>query len=164
MKHLTPLELEVRTMHGRQKWSLVTVSEVPLGGPSQDWVLLADLPAAAQQLIKSLRMDHDARFPGIVNGKLCAIIEQEFQASDSGDDWPETADEVTQRLLRQLLPSLSLHETPSAQVGVLGGGALTFQGRPTVWVVVPAEHAQADKLHRLEEQLRAFAYPERLAA
>lgn len=163
MKQLTPLEIEVQTVHGWKKWSLVTVSEVPLNGASQDWVLLADLPAAAQQLIKSLRMDHDARFPGILNGRLCAIIEQEFQAFDSGDDWPETAEEVTQRLLRRLLPSLSLHEAPSAQVGVLSGGD-TFQGRPTVWVVVPAEEAQAAQLHRLEGQLRAFAYPERAAA
>lgn len=159
MQSSRDLQMDALTLDGPQRWTYQNLVEVPLSSASSDWRLLSDLSQAEQEQVKNLNLDQDRRFPGIVNGRTCAIVEQEFQARDSGDEWPESVEQVKRRLLAHLLPRLSPYGVDGAVIGILGDPTTTFCGRPTVWVAVPSDRATASNLNQIEQTLRDFAYP-----
>lgn len=101
-----PMHLPVHTVKGQQTWSYLTLHDEPPAGFASGWALLNTQPSKVRADLKSLCVDSENTFPAVVNGEPCLVIEQEFQASDSGDDWPETSAEVIARLTRSLLPRL----------------------------------------------------------
>lgn len=95
-----------------------------------------------------------------MNGKPCVVIEQEFQASDSGDDWPETSAEVITRLTRSLMPRLEgIDATEHSFSGVVADAQVTFCGRPTVYLALPAERTRPEAVVEVLRVVRTFAYP-----
>lgn len=155
-----PMRFSVHTLNGQQTWSYLTLHDEPPAGFESSWALLKTLPPKVRDDLKSLCVDPENTFPAVVNGEPCIVIEQEFQASDSGDDWPETSPEVVARLTRSLLPRMEhLGATEHSFSGVAADAKVTFCGRPTIYVALPADKARAEAVAELLGLVRSFAYP-----
>jgi len=155
-----PMHFSVQTPNGQQSWSYQTLHDEPPVGFELGWALLNTLPPKVRDDLKSMCVDPESTFPAVVNGEPCVVIEQEFQASDSGDDWPETCAEVVARLARSLMPRLEgVGATEHSFSGVAADAKVTFCGRPTLYVALPAEKARAEAVAELLGVVRSFAYP-----
>lgn len=155
-----PMHFSVHTLNGQQTWSYLTLHYEPPAGFESGWALLNTLPPKVCDDLKRLCVDPENTFPGVVNGKPCVVIEQEFQASDSGDDWPETSAEVVARLTRSLLPQLErLGATEHSFSGVAADALVTFCGRPTLFVVLPATSMKPAQVAACLHMVKTFAYP-----
>ncbi len=141
-------------------WTYEALHDEPLSGPTTGWRPLGDLPQGAAEQVQALCIDPENSFPAVVNGQVCVVIEQEFQAADAGDDWPEAASQVLERLRRRLLPAVehALHER-GAMVGVVADPAVTFCGRPTLFAALPAGSATVGDVGAALTLVRDFAYP-----
>lgn len=155
-----PMHFSVHTLSGQQTWSYLTLHEEPLAGFESGWALLNTLPSKVRDDLKSLCVDSENTFPAVVNGEPCVVIEQEFQASDSGDDWLETSAEVVARLTRSLLPRLEgMGATEHSFSGVVADAQVTFCGRPTLLCALPTDSASAGQVRDLLSVVKGFAYP-----
>jgi hypothetical protein len=155
-----PLHFSVHTLNGQQIWSYLTLHDEPPAGFDSGWALLNTLPPKVRGDLKSLCIDPENTFPAVVNGKPCVVIEQEFQASDAGDDWPETSHEVIARLTRSLLPRLERLGGPEHSFsGLVADPKVTFCGRPTLYVALPAETTPPAKVWGCLATVKDFAYP-----
>lgn len=160
-----PMHFSVHTLNGQQTWSYLTLHDEPPAGFESGWALLNTLPSKVCDDLKSLCVDPENTFPAVVNGEPCVVIEQEFQASDSGDDWPETSAEVIARLTRSLLPRLQrLGTTEHSFSGVVADARVTFCGRPTLYLALPADSASAGQVRAVLSVVEGFAYPQPRAA
>lgn len=150
----------VHTLGGTESWAFQSLHQEAPVGFDTGWRLLEDLPVEVRRQLERGCVDTDACFPAVVDGKPCVVVEQEFQARDSGDDWPEEAAEVVARLKRHLLPRLAASAAPAeaAAIGVVSDGRTTFCGRPTVFVALPAS-VRPETARRVMTCLRDFAYP-----
>jgi hypothetical protein len=156
----TPSVLTAHTLVGADRWAYQTLHDEPPAGYGSGWLLLSSLPSEVRQELLGLCVDPENTFPAVVNGTPCLVIEQEFQASDAGDDWPETGSEVIERLRRALLPKLgSLQGDVGGLAGIVADPAVTFCGRPTLFVALPAETTTRDEVRAALSMVRAFAYP-----
>jgi hypothetical protein len=156
-----PLFISVHTLAGERTWSYVTLHEDSPSGLNSGWAHLDSLPSKVRDDLKRLCVDPESTFSAVVNSEPCVVIEQEFQASDSSDDWPETAAEVVARLKRSLLPRVAalLRESAGAAVGVAVDPGFTFCGRPTVLVVLPVDDCNERLVRAVLECVHSFAYP-----
>jgi hypothetical protein len=155
-----PMHFSVHTLRGLQTWSYQTLHDEPPAGFESGWTLLNTLPPKVRDDLKSLCVDPENTFPALVNGEPCIVIEQEFQAQDSGDDWHETSGEVIARLTRSLLPRMEhLGVTEHSFSGVVADAQVTFCGRPTFYLALPADKARAEVVVELLGVVRSFAYP-----
>lgn len=155
-----PLQLTVETSTKAQAWSLYSLHKTAPPGFETGWALLDDLPLNDQGRVEALCVDSDHVFPAVVNDELCVVIEQEFQAADCGDDWPESSLQVVERLRRTLLLRLErLLPLKFARCGIVTDPTITFCGRPTLLVSVDARSATPEKVRNLVAEVRAFAYP-----
>lgn len=160
-----PMHFSVQTLNGQQTWSYLTLHDEPPTGFTSGWALLTTLPPKVRADLKSLCVDSENTFPAVVNGEPCVVIEQEFQASDSGDDWPETRAEAIARLTRSLLPQLEqLGATEHSFSGIVADAQVTFRGRPTLYLALPAETTSPAQVRKCLAKVRAFAYPALKAA
>lgn len=160
-----PMHFSVHTLNGQQTWSYLTLHDEPPAGFESGWALLNTLPTKVCDDLKRLCVDPENTFPAVVNGEPCVVIEQEFQASDSGDDWPETGAEVMARLTKSLLPQLErLGATEHSFSGVVASAKVTFCGRPTLYLALPAKSTHPAQVRKCLETVRAFAYPALKAA
>jgi hypothetical protein len=151
----------VHTLGGTESWAFQSLHQEAPVGFDTGWQLLEELPVEVRQQLERGCVDTDTCFPAVVDGKPCVVVEQEFQAFDSGDDWPEQASAVVARLTRHLLPKLAALAAPAeaAAIGVVADVRTTFRGRPTVLVALPAS-VQPEKVRSVLSCLRAFAYPQ----
>lgn len=155
-----PMHFSVQTLSGQQSWSYLTLHDEPPAGFESGWALLNTLPSKVRDDLKRLCVDPENTFPAVVNGEPCVVIEQEFQANDSGDDWPETSAEVTARLTRSLLPRLErMGATEHSFTGVVADAQMTFCGRPTLYLALPAEKTRPEAVVEALRVVHAFAYP-----
>lgn len=155
-----PMHFSVQTLNGQQSWSYLTLHDEPPAGFESGWALLNTLPSKVCDDLKRLCLDPENTFPGVVNGKPCVVIEQEFQASDSGDDWPETGAEVITRLTRSLMPRLEgIGGTEHSFSGVVADAQVTFCGRPTLYLALPADKTSPEAVAEALQVVHAFAYP-----
>ena len=155
-----PMHFSVQTLRGQQNWSYLTLHDEPPAGFESGWALLSTLPSKVCADLKSLCVDPENTFPAVVNGEPCVVIEQEFQASDSGDDWPETSGEVIARLTRSLLPRLQrLGVAEHSFSGVVADAQVTFCGRPTVYLALQADQTSPEAVAEALRVVHAFAYP-----
>lgn len=155
-----PMHLSVQTLNGQQSWSYLTLHDEPPAGFESGWALLNTLPSKVCDDLKRLCVDPENTFPGVVNGKPCVVIEQEFQASDSGDDWPETSAEVIARLTRSLMPRLeNMGAAEHSFSGVAADARVTFCGRPTLYLALPADNTRPEAVVEVLRVVRTFAYP-----
>ncbi len=157
-----PLSISVHTLAGEQTWSYVTLHEDSPSGLKSGWTHLDSLPPEVRDDLKQLCIDPENTFPAVVNGAPCVVIEQEFQASDSGDDWPETGGQVISRLQLGLLPKVKQLCTPAADalMGIVADPKLTFCGRPTLFVALPVRSTTTEMTRSLLHAIKGFAYPE----
>lgn len=155
-----PMHFPVHTLKDQQTWSYLTLHAEPLEGYDSGWALLETLPPKVRGDLKSLCIDPENTFPAVVNGEPCVVIEQEFQASDAGDDWPEASAEVIARLRRSLLPRLErLGMTEHSFYGVMADSQVTFCGRPTFYLALPADKTRPEAVVEALRAVRSFAYP-----
>jgi hypothetical protein len=156
-----PAHFIVHTLGGIESWAFQSLHSEPPEGFETGWQLLEELPVEVRQQLERGCVDSDACFPAVIDGKPCVVVEQEFQALDSGDDWPETASAVVTRLTRHLLPTLaaSAASAGAVAIGVAADVRTTYRGRPTVLVVLPVS-VQPETVRRLMTCLRDFAYPQ----
>lgn len=155
-----PMHFSVHTLRGQQNWSYLTLHDEPPAGFTSGWALLNTLPPKVRADLKSLCVDSENTFPAVVNGEPCVVIEQEFQASDSGDCWPETSAEVMARLTRSLLPRLEgMGATEHSFSGVVADAQVTFCGRPTLYLALPADKTRPEAMVEALRLVHAFAYP-----
>jgi hypothetical protein len=151
----------VHTLGGTKSWAFQSLHrEAPVGFET-GWQLLEELPVEVRQQLERGCVDTDTCFPAVVDGQPCVVIEQEFQALDAGDDWPEKASAVVTRLTRHLLPRLaaSAASAGAVAIGVAADVRTTFRGRPTVFVALPAP-VQPETVRSVLSCLRGFAYPQ----
>lgn len=155
-----PLRFLAHTALGERLWRYEALHDEPPSGPSTGWRPLGDLPQGLAEQVQGLCIDSETSFPAIVNGQVCAVIEQEFQAADAGDDWPEDGRQVLERVGRRLLPVLdrALHGC-GAMVGVVADPAVTFCGRPTLFAAFPVGAATVEEVSAALTLVREFAYP-----
>jgi hypothetical protein len=154
------MHFSVQTLNGQQSWSYLTLHDEPPAGFELGWALLDTLPPKVRGDLKGLCIDPENTFPAVVNGEPCIVIEQEFQASNSGDDWPETSAEVIARLRRSLLPRLErLGMTEHSFSGVVADAQVTFCGRPTFYLALPADKTRPEAVVEALRAVRTFAYP-----
>lgn len=155
-----PLFISVHTLAGEQTWSYVALHEVSPSGLKRGWAHLNSLPSKVRADLKRLCVDPENTFPAVVNGEPCVVIEQEFQACDSNDDWPETSAEVIRRLQRSLLPKVNQlsASVEGALLGVAADPKVTFCGRPTLFVALPAQATNPALMDELMTSIRKFAY------
>ncbi|MES2950467.1 MAG: hypothetical protein V4858_18130 [Pseudomonadota bacterium] len=154
-----PMHFSIHTLSGQQTWSYLTLHDEPPAGFDSGWALLNRLPSKVRNDLKSLCADPENTFPAVVNGEACVVIEQEFQASDSGDDWPETSAEAIARLTRSLLPSLKRRDTTEHSFfGNVADAQVTFRGRTTLYLALPADSASAGQVRVLLSVVKGFAY------
>lgn len=155
-----PLHLTVETSTETLAWSLYSLHKTAPPGFDTGWALLDDLPLSEQGRVEALCVDSDHVFPAVVNDELCVVIEQEFQAADCGDDWPESSLQVVERLRRTLLLRLErLLPSKFARCGIVTDPTITFCGRPTLLVSVDSRSATPEKVRNLVAEVLAFAYP-----
>jgi hypothetical protein len=155
-----PIHFSVHTLSGQQTWSYLTLHDEPPAGFDPGWAPLNTLLPRVRDNLKSLCIDPENTFPAVVNGELCVVIEQEFQASDAGDDWPETSAEVIARLTRSLITRLKrLGFTEHSFSGVVADAQVTFCGRPTLYLALPAERTRPEAVVEVLRVVRSFAYP-----
>lgn len=137
----------------------------PPAGFESGWALLNTLPSKVCDDLRSPCVDPENTFPAVVNGEPCVVIEQEFQASESGEDWPETGVEVIARLTRSLMPRLQrLGVAEHSFSGVVADTRVTFCGLPTLYLAVPAESMRPAQVRKCLSTFKAFAYPALKAA
>jgi hypothetical protein len=154
------MQLPVHALEGTEHWDYKVLLDRPPADTHAGWSLLGELPVGTVNQLRALRVDSEQTFPALVDGTPCLVIEQEFQASDAGDDWPETGSEVIERLQRALLPKLeSLQGDVGGLAGIVADPAVTFCGRPTLFVALPAETTTPDGVRAVLSMVRAFAYP-----
>lgn len=155
-----PLRFLAHAAHGDLLWRYGALHDEPPSGPSTGWRPLCDLPHEVAEQVQALCIDPENSFSAIVNGQVCAVIEQEFQAADAGDDWPEASHQVLERLRLRLLPALdrALHGR-GAMVGVVADPAVTFCGRPTLFAALPVGAATVEDVAAALTLVREFAYP-----
>lgn len=55
------------------------------------WAPLNTLTPKVRADLNSLCVDPENTVPAVVNGKPCVVIERQFQASNSGDGWPDVS-------------------------------------------------------------------------
>lgn len=157
---LAAMQFPVHAVEGTELWDYKVLLDRPPTDTHAGWTLLGELPASTVGQLRALCVDHEQTFPALVNGTPCVVIEQEFQASDAGDDWPETAAEVVERLRRALLPRLApLLKDNGSPVGIVADPAVTFCGRPTLFLALPAASATSDNVRDVLRLVRGFAYP-----
>lgn len=157
----TPSVVTAHTLGGDDRWAYQTLHDEPPEGYDSGWLLLSSLPSKVRQELLGLCVDPENTFPAVVNGKPCVVIEQEFQARDAGDDWPETGSEVIERLRRALLPKLgSLQGDVGGLAGIVADPAVTFCGRPTLFVALPAASSTGQQVSDVLRLVRGFAYPQ----
>jgi hypothetical protein len=151
----------VQTLAGTESWAFQSLHQEAPFGFDTGWQLLEALPVEVRQQLERGCVDTDTCFPAVVDGKPCVVVEQEFQALDAGDDWPEKTSAVVARLTRHLLPRLAASAAPAeaAAIGVVADVRTTFQGRPTVLVALPA-WVQPETVRSVLSCLRDFAYPQ----
>lgn len=151
----------VHTLGGTESWAFQSLHREAPQGFKTGWKLLEELPVEVRQHLEHGCVDTDACFPAVIDGKPCVVVEQEFQALDSGDDWPEKASAVVTRLTRHLLPRLATSVAPAeaSAIGVVADVRTTFRGRPTVLVALPAP-VQPETVRSVLSCLRGFAYPQ----
>ena len=155
-----PMRFSAHTLNGQQTWSYLTLHDEPPAGFESGWALLNTLPSKVRDDLKGLCVDPENTFPAVVNGKPCVVIEQEFQASDSGDEWLETGAEVIARLTRSLLPRLQrLSVAEHSFSGVVADAQVTFCGRPTLYLALPADKTRSEAVAEVLRVVRSFAYP-----
>ena len=155
------MQFPVHALEGTALWDYKVLLDRPLTDTHAGWTLLGDLPASTVGQLRALCVDHERTFPALVNEEPCVVIEQEFQASDAGDDWPETTPEVVERLRRALLPRLApLLKGNDSQVGIVADPAVTFCGRPTLFVALPAASTTPEHVSDVLDGVRGFAYPQ----
>lgn len=152
----------VHTLGGTASWAFQSLHREAPEGFKTGWQLLEELPVEVRQQLERGCVDSEACFPAVIDGKPRVVVEQEFQALDSGDDWPEKASAVVTRLTRHLLPRLVASATSAGAVaiGVAADVRTTFRGRPTVLVALPAS-VQPETVRSVLSCLRDFAYPQR---
>jgi hypothetical protein len=157
----TPSVVTAHTLGGHNRWTYQTLHDEQPAGHGSGWLLLSSLPSKVRQELLGLCVDPENTFPAVVNGKPCVVIEQEFQASDAGDDWSETTSEVVARLRRALLPRLApLLKDAESHVGIVADRAVTFCGRPTLFVALPVESTTPEHVSNVLNSVRGFAYPQ----
>lgn len=155
------MQLPVHVIDGTELWDYVELLASPPADTHACWTLLGELPAGTVNQLRALCVDSEQTFPAQVDGTPCLVIEQEFQARDAGDDWPETGSEVIERLRRALLPRLApLLKDNGSQVGIVADRAVTFCGRPTLFVALPAASSTAQQVSDVLRLVRGFAYPQ----
>lgn len=155
-----PLGFLAHKAHGDLLWRYEALHGEPPSGPSTGWRPLCDLPHEVAEQVQGLCIDPENSFPAIVNEQVCAVIEQEFQAADAGDDWPEAGSQVLERLRRRLLPALDhALRGRSAMVAVVTDPAVTFCGRPTLFAALPVGAATVEDVATALTLVREFAYP-----
>jgi hypothetical protein len=159
-----PMHFSVHTLDGQQTWSYVTLHDEPPADFALSWALLDTLPPKVRGVLKGLCIDPENTFPAVVNGEPCVVIEQEFQASDAGDDWPEASAEVIARLRRSLFPRLVRLGAEHSFFGVVADPGVTFCGRPTLFVALPVGHVSAREVQTVLAAIKSFAYPVAQAA
>jgi len=158
---MTAMQLPVHAVEGTELWDYKVLLDRPTTDTHAGWTLLGELPTSTVGQLRTLCVDHERTFPALVNDEPCVVIEQEFQASDSGDDWPETVPQVVERLRRALLPRLApLLKDNGSQVGIVADRAVTFCGRPTLFVALPAASSTAQQVSDVLRLVRGFAYPQ----
>jgi hypothetical protein len=157
---VTVMQLQVHAFEGTENWDYKVLLDRPPADIHAGWGLLGELPAGTVSQLRALCVDSDQTFPALVDGTPCLVIEQEFQAGDAGDDWPESSSLVVERLRRALLPKLgSLQGDVGGLAGIVADPAVTFCGRPTLFVALPAETTTPDGVRAVLSMVRAFAYP-----
>jgi hypothetical protein len=155
-----PLRFLAHTAHEGLLWRYEALHGEPPSGPSTGWRPLGDLPQGLAEQVQGLCIDPENSFPAIVNGQVCAVIEQEFQAADAGDDWPEAGGQVLERLRRRLNPALDQAlRGRGALVGVVVDPAVTFCGRPTLFAALPVGAATVEDVAAVLTLVQEFAYP-----
>jgi hypothetical protein len=160
-KSATPGLLNAYTLGGSERWVYQTLHDEPPPGYRSGWLLLSHLPAQVRRDLLSLCVDPENTFPALFNGEPCVVIEQEFQASDAGDEWPETGSQVVERLRRALLSKLEpLLKKHGGLAGIVADPSVTFCGRPTLFVALPAASSSSEQVRDVLRSVRGFAYPE----
>lgn len=154
------MQFPVHAVGGTELWDYKVLLDRPPADSGAGWTLLAELPASTALQLHALCADHEQVFPALVNEKPCVVIEQEFQASDAGDAWPETSLEVVERLRRALLPKLEpLLKDHGSLAGIVAEPSMTFCGRPTLFVALPAASSTPQQVSDVLCLVRGFAYP-----
>lgn len=154
------MHFPVHAVEGTALWDYKVLLDRPPADSGAGWALLAELPASTARQLHTLCVDHEQAFPALVNEKPCVVIEQEFQARDAGDDWPETTPEVVERLRRALLPKLEpLLKDHGRLAGIVAEPSMTFCGRPTLFVALPAASSTPQQVSDVMCLVRGFAYP-----
>ena len=156
-----PLRMEVQTSDRAQLWSMYTLHESSPPGFDSGWALLHGLSPQERQCLERLCVvDSERVFPAVVNNELSVVVEQEFQASDCGDAWQEDSADVIGRLRRSLLPRLQSSSVGQmVQFGVVADPRVTFCGRPTLMVAMPASTTTPDDVRGVLNLVLGFAYP-----
>lgn len=155
------MQLPVHAVEGTELWDYKILLDRPPADTHAGWALLGELPASTTGQLRSLCLDDEQTYPALVDGKPSVVVEQEFQSSDAGDDWPETASEVVERLRRALLPRLApLLKDNGSHVGIVADRAVTFCGRPTLFVALPAASSTQQQVSDVLRLVRGFAYPQ----
>lgn len=156
-----PLWMEVHTADQARLWSMYTLHEKPPLGFESGWALMSELSQDERQRLELLcAVDSERVFPAVVNDELCAVIEPEFLASDSGGAWYEDSAQVIARIRRSLLTRLQAASVADPlHCGVVADQAVTFCGRPTVMIALPSRIAGDCEVRRLLGEVLAFAYP-----
>lgn len=158
--HRSVTTILVRTRSGEQSWEICTPhpnipDEIQFGRDS-----IEDFSNEEQKLIDQLLVDRERVFPAAINSQLYVVIEQEFQAKDSGDDWPENTKQVTERICRKLIPKIeAAMEAENILCGVVADRNFTFCGRPTLLVALSPFSSNAKKVGEVLNIVLSFAYP-----
>ena len=81
-----PLRFLAHTAHEGLLWRYEALHGEPPSGPSTGWRPLCDLPHAVAEQVQGLCIDPENSFPAIINGQVCAVIEQEFTSTNHGQE------------------------------------------------------------------------------
>lgn len=135
------LHLTVMTTSGHEVWRCAPQPDLEASSPLQRPLVSDECSLAA------------------VDGTWQVLIDQDFLASDCGDEWHESTAEVVQRLRSSLLPELSrlVSGLPGARLGVAYGAHLRHE-RPTVLVAVPVTAANVEVVREVVDCLLDYAF------
>lgn len=97
----TPFLLTVSALTGQECWTYAP----ELVAPTDSAASKAQLAVPPERRRETLLASDESSF-ALVDHQLCVVIDQDFLASDCGDDWNESTACVVRRLHRSLTPEL----------------------------------------------------------